>query len=162
VFLIMFKTGHALPLVVTRILRPRIGRGGHAEFPRNVSHSRTWQQPIHGLDSAGNSPRAKAFHVREQSESAFNPSQQSWPRTIHVRARATALIVREQAAAADAKCPQTVRSRDLSIYAEQSRTQPVRKHGLAKSCPRHCIAVSVSPPVQFAIRVQIIPSHVLI
>jgi len=158
----MFKTAQALPLRKRRTWCPRMSRGGCAEFPRNISHSWTWQRPVHGPDSARNRTRTGTFHDGAQSMLAFSPRQQSWPRTIHVHAQTTALIVREQTAATDAKCPQTVRSRDLSASVNSSRLQSICKLGLAENCPRHRIIVSVSPPIQFAIRVRIIPSHVLI
>lgn len=159
---IMFKTAHALPLVDTRILRPRSSRGESAECPREVCGlwPRTWQ--IRGLDSAGDRQRTGTFPVHELSVSAFSPRPQSRPQTIHVRAQATALIVREQAAAMDADCPQTVRSRELSMTENWSRTQSVREHGLAKSCSRLCMAVSVLPPIHFPVHFRIIPSHDLI
>ena len=158
-FLIMFKTGHALPLVVTRILRPRSSRGEGADCPREVCGSWPRTRQIRDLDSGGDRPRTKTFRVHELSVSAFSPRQQPCPQTIHVRAQATALIVREQAAAMDADCPQTVRSREQSTSANWSRTQSVRDRGLAKICPRRGIAVSVLPPIHFAIHVRIIPSH---
>lgn len=162
VFLIMFKTGHALPLRQRRTWCPRMNRGGHAECPRNISRSWTWHPPVHGLDSTGNRTRTGTFLVREQSATAFSPRQQSCPRTIHVHAEATALIVREQAAAADVKCPQTVRSRELSTSANWSRTQSVRDRGPATNYLRRCIAVSILPSIHFPVHVRIIPAHVLI
>jgi hypothetical protein len=159
VFLIMFKTGHALPLVVTRILRPRSSRGESADCPREVCGLWPQTRQIRDLDSGGDRPRTGTIHVHELSVSAFSPRQQSRPRTIHVRAQATASIVREQAAAVDADCPQTVRSHELSTTANWSRTQSVREHGLANSRPHRRIAVSILPPIHFPIHVRIIPSH---
>lgn len=158
----MFKTGQALPLRQRRTWCPRMSRGGHANYPRNISHSWTWHWPVHGLDSAGNRTRTGTFHVREQSATAFSPRQQSFPRTIHVHAQASASTVRERAAATDVNCPQTVRSREQSTSANWSRTQFVRDRGLAKNYPHRYIAVSIFPPIHFPIHVQIIPAHVFI
>jgi hypothetical protein len=162
VFLIMFKTGHALPLRERRTWCPRMNRGGSANCPRNISRSWTWHRPVHGLDSAGNRTWPRTFRVHGQSVSAFSPRQQSRPRTIHVHAQATALIVREQATAVDADCPQTVRSHELSTSANWSRPQSVRERGLAKCCPPRRIAVSILSPIHFLIHIQIISLHVLI
>ena len=151
----MFKTGHALPLVDTRFLRPRSRRGEHADCPREVCGSCPRTRQIRDLDSGGDRPRTETFRVHEQSVSAIN----SCPRSIHVPTQATASIVREQAAAVDAECPQTVRSRELSTSPNWSRTHSVRELGPAKNCPRRCIAVSVLPPIHFPIHVRIIPSH---
>jgi hypothetical protein len=158
----MFKTGHALPLRQRRTWCPRISRDGHAECPLYISRSWTWHRPVHGLDSAGNRTRTGTFRVREQSVTVFSPRQQSCPRTIHVPAQATASIVRERAAAADANCPQTVRSHELSTAANWSRTQFVRDRGLAKDYPHRCIAVSILPSVNFSVHIRIIPAHVLV
>jgi len=162
VFLIMFKTGHALPLRKRRTWCPRMSRGEHAERPRNINHSWTWHWPVHGLDSAGNRTRTRTFHVREQSATAFSPRQQSCPRTIHVHAKATASSVRERAAATDVNCPQTVRSREQSTSSNCPRTQFVRDRGLAKNYRHRCIAVSILPSINFPVHVRIIPDHVLI
>jgi hypothetical protein len=162
VFLIMFKTGHALPLRERRTWCPRMNRGGSSNCPRNINRSWTWHWPVHGLDSAGNRTWPGTFRVHGQSVSAFSPRQHSCPRTILVRAQAAALIVREQATAVDADCPQTVRSRELSTSANGSRPQSVRERGLAKCCPRRGIAVSSLSPIYFLVRVRIIPCHDLI
>ena len=161
-FVIMFKTGHALPLRERRTWCPRMNRGGRAAFPRNISRSWTRHRPVHGLDSAGNRTRTGTFRVREQSVSAFSPRQQSCPRTIHVHAQATASIVRERATAAEVNCPQAVRSHEQSTSANWSRTQFVRDRGLAKNYPHRCIAVSILPSIHFPVHVRIIPAHVLI
>jgi hypothetical protein len=162
VFLIMFNTGQALPLRERRTWCPRMSRGGHAEYPRKINRSWTWHWPVHGLDSAGDRTRTGTFRVREQSASAFSPRQQSWPRTIHVHAQATASIVREQATVADANCPQTVRSRDQSTSANWSRRDLSATVDRQRIDPRRCIAVSILPSINFPVHVRIIPAHVLI
>lgn len=161
-FLIMFKTGHALPLAGARLLRPRGSRGGHAEHPREVSGSwpRAWQ--IRDLDSAANGTRSQTVRVREQSVSAFSPRKQARPRTGRVLGNAADSTVREPAAATATLCPQTARSLELSASANWSRAQSVREHGLATNCPRRCIAVSILPPIIFPVRIQIIPAYDLV
>ena len=161
-FLIMFKTGHALPLAGARLLRPRGNRGEHAEYPRQVSGLSPRARQLRDHDSAENKTRTQTARVREQSVSAFSPRKQARPRTIHVRAQATALIVREQAVAVDADCPQTVRSRELSTSPNWSRTHSVRERGPAKNCPHHRIAVSILPPINFPVCIQTIPAYDLI
>jgi hypothetical protein len=158
----LFGRVEALPLRERRTWCPRMGRGGHAEFPRNINRSWTWHWPVHGLDSAGNRTRTGTFHVREQSATAFSPRQESCPRTIHVHAPATASIVRERAAATVVNCPQTVRSRELSTSANSSWTQSVRDRGLVNIYPCRRIAVSISPPIHFPIHLRLIPAYVLI
>ena len=161
-FLIMFKTRHALPLRKRRTWCPRMSRGRHAEYPRKINRSRTWHWPVHGLDSAGDRTRTGTVRVRKQSASVFSPRQQSWPRTIHVLAQAAASIVREQATVVDVNCPQTVRIREQSTSPNWSRTRFVRDRGLAKNYLHRCIAVSILPSINFPVHVRIIPAHVLI
>ena len=155
-FLIMFNTGQALPPRERRTWCPRMSRGGHAGFPRNIKRSWTWHWPVHGLDSAGDRTRTGTFRVREQSASAFSPRQQSWPRTIHVHAQATASIVREQATATGVDCPQKVRNREQSTFVNWSRTQFVRDRGPATIDPRPRIVVSAWVTANFPVFIQII------
>ena len=161
-FVIMFKTGHALPLRERRTWCPRMSRGGHAAFPRNMGRSWTWHWPVKGLDSAGNRTRTGTFRVREQSVSALSPRQQPCPRTIHVHAQAAASIVRQHSATADVNCPQTVHSHELSTSENWLRMQSVRRRGLARNYPQRCIVVSILPPINFPVHIRIIPAHVLI
>jgi len=162
VFLIMFKTGHALPLAGARLLRPRNNRGEHAELPRVVSGSWPRARQIRDLDSAGNGTRTQTVRVRELSVSAFSPRKQTRPRTGRVLGNAADSTVREPAAATATNCPQTVRSRELSTSANWSRAQSIREHGLATNCPRRCIAVTILPPIHFPVRIQPIPAYDLI
>jgi hypothetical protein len=161
-FVIMFKTGHALPLRKRRTWCPRMSRGGHAEYPSKINRSWTWHWPVHGLDSAGDRTRTGTFRVREQAAYAFSPQQQSWPRTIHVHAQATDSIVRHQETVADENCPQTVRSREQSASPNWPRTRFVRDRGPAKNRLHRCIAVSILPSVNFPVHVRIIPAYDLI
>ena len=161
-FLIMFKTGHALPLAGARLLRPRGSRGERSEYPREVSGAwpRTWQ--IRDRDSVGERPCPRTVHVLELSMSAFSPRKQARPRTVRVLGSAAVSTVRESAAATGSNCPQTVRSRELSTSPNSSRTQFVREHGSATNCPRRCIAVSILPPINFPVCIQTIPAYDLI
>ena len=161
-FLIMFKTGHALPLAGARLLRPRSSRGEHAECPHEVSGSWPRARQIRDHDSAENKTRTQTARVREQSVSAFSPRKQARPRTGRVLGNAADLAVRESAAATDSNCPQTVRSRELSTSPNWSRTHSVRERGPAKNCPHHRIAVSILPPINFPVCIQTIPAYDLI
>ncbi len=161
-FLIMFKTGHSLPLAGARLLRPRGSRGERAEQPREVSGAWPRARQIRDPDSAVNRTRTQTVRVREQSMSAFSPRKQARPGTVHVLGHATASTVREPAVAADSNCPQLVRSRELSTSANWSRAQSVRDASLARNCPRRCLAVSILPPTQFPVHIHFIPAHVLV
>ena len=161
-FLIMFKTGHALPLAGARLLRPRGSRGEHAEYPREVSGSWPRARQIRDLDSVVNRTRTQTVRVREQSMSAFSPRKQARPRKGRVLGNAAASTVRESAAATDSNCPQTVRSRELSTSSNWSRAQSVRERGPATNCRRGCIAVSILPPIIFPVHIHITPAYDLV
>lgn len=158
-FLIMFKTGHALPLAGARFLRPRMSLGEHAEHPREVIGSWPRARQIRDHDSAANKTRTQTVHVLELSMSAFSPRKQARPQTVRVPGNAAASTVRESAAATDSNCPQTVRSRELSTSAYSARPRTVREPRLAKNCPHHRIAVSILPPINFPVHVQTITAY---
>ena len=158
----MFNRGHALPLDLTRLLRPRISRGRHAERPREISVP--WPEPwhVHDRSPVGNSPRTRFIRVREQSMSALSPRPQARSHAVRIRKRITVSTVRGQALVADTTCPQTVRSLALSRSANSSQTSIRRDPRLARNCPRRRILVSISSPARFLVRVRNIPSYVLI
>jgi len=162
VFLIMLKTGHALPLAGARLLRPRSSRGEHAEYPREVSGSWPRARQIRDRDSVGERTCPRTFHVRRLSVSAFSPRKQACPRTIRVLGKALASIVRKSAAVTDLNCPHTVRSRELSTSANSQRPRTVRERGLVKNYPLRCIAVAILPPIHFQVRIQNSPAYDII
>jgi hypothetical protein len=67
-----------------------------------------------------------------------------------------ASIIRERATAANANCPQTIRSREQSTFANWSRTQFVRDRGPATIDLRPRIVVSAWVTANFQVFVQII------
>lgn len=158
----MFKTGHALPLVGTRFLRPRGSRGEGAERPREGCGSWPQARIIRELDSAVIRTQAQTVRVPEQSMSAFSPRPQSRPRSICELDHRRASTVREPAAATGLNCPQTVRRLELCAAANSPCPRIVRKPGPAKSWPRRRIVVSISPPIYFLVRFRITPAYVLV
>ena len=165
VFLNVFNMMYALPLDLTRLLRPRISRGRHAERPREISVP--WPEPwhVHDRSPVGNSPRTRFIRVREQSLSAHSPRPQARSQTVRIRERITVSTVRGQALAADTNCPQTVRSLAPSMSANWSRPRIRRDPGLARNCPRRRILVSLSSPAHVPVRLRYnlsFPSYVLL
>jgi len=161
----MFNRGHALPLDLTRLLRPRISRGRHAERPREISVP--WPEPwhVHDRSPVGNSPRTRFIRVREQSMSAHSPRPQARSHTVRIRKRITVSTVRGQALAADTTCPETVRSLALSMSANSARPRIRRDPRLARNCPRRRILVSLSSPAHVPVRLRFnlsFPSYVLL
>ncbi len=155
----MFNTGHALLLPGGRFLSPRHGHEVCAEQSCKVTGSWPQTRHIHENKLVQDRTQPRIGHVRKQSVTALKPRQQSRSQTVRVRAQATASIVREQAAAADVNCPQTVRSRGQSTFANWSRTQFVRDCGPAKSDPRRRIVVSTWASANFPVCIQIFPPY---
>ena len=161
-FLIVFKTGHALPLAGARLLRPRSNRGEHAEQPCGVCGSLPRARQIRDLDSAEDRTRTQTVRVREQSTSALSPRKQARPQTGRVFGDTADSTAREPATATDSIYPPTVLSRGLSMPANWSRAQSVPERGLATNSPRRCIAVSILPPISFPVRIHFIPAYDLV
>ena len=161
----MFNIGHARPLDVTRILCPRIGRGEHAERPREINVP--WPEPwhVHKLSLVGNSPRTRFVRVRELSMSALSPRPQARSQTVRIREHIAISTVRDQALAADTNCPQTVRSLAPSMSANSSRPRIRRDPRLARNCPRRLMLASILWPARFPVRLRFIlsfPTYVLL
>ena len=165
VFLNVFNMMYALPLDLTRLLRPRMSRGRHAERPREISVP--WPEPwhVHDRSPVGNSPRTRFIRVRELSMSALSPRPQARSHTVRIRKRITVSTVRGQALVADTNCPQTVRSLAPSMSANSSRPRIRRDPRLARNCPRRLMLASILWPARFPVRLRFIlsfPSYVLL
>ncbi len=161
----MFNRGHALPLGFTRLLGPRMSRGGHAECPRGINVPWPEHWPVHDRGPVGNSPRTRFVRVREQSMSALSPPTQARSQPGRIRERITVSTVRGKALVADIHCPQTVRSLAPSMSANSSRPSIRRDPRLARNCPRHLMLASILWPARFPVRLRFIlsfPSYVLL
>jgi hypothetical protein len=158
----MFKTGQALPLVLTRFLCPRISRGEYLKGPRDID--RLWPQSrqIREQEQSENRTLTRSMRVREQSMSAVTPCPQSRSQTVRIRERITVSTVREQALATDTSRPQTVRSLELSTSVNSSRSRILRELQRARNAPRRRIRISTWSPARFPIRIRIIPFYVRI
>jgi len=159
VFPIMFKSGQALLLPGGRSWSPRHGRETGAEQPRNVTDSWPQTRHFHDIKPVQDRTQPRIGHVHDQSVIPFNPRRESHPRTVRVRAQATASIVREQAVAADVNRPHTIRSLKQSSPANWPRTQFVRDRGPAKSNTRRCIGVSAWASANFPVFIHIISPY---
>ena len=104
---ITFKRGHALPLVGTRILRPRRRRGEATRCPRVMAGSWPVAQRIHVRDLAANRTRTQTMRNQRQSVSAFYPRQLTRLRIFHDLEKSSSLLVHEHAAATDESLPLT-------------------------------------------------------
>lgn len=158
-FQIMFNSGQALLLPGGRFSGPRHGRAAGAEQPRTVTSSWPQTRHFHKIEPVQGRTQPRVSHVREQSETACNPSHQSHPRTVRVHAQASASINREEAMAAVVNRPQSIRSLKQSSSANWSQTQFVRNRRPAKRNPRRRIAVSAWASASFPVFIQIIAPY---
>ena len=158
----MFKTGQALPLVLTRFLRPRISRGEYPNRPRDIDRSWPRTRQIRDQEQSQITMHTHTIRVREQSMSALSPRPQSRSQTGSIREPIAASSVREQASAVDTHCPRTVHNPGLATSANSSRTGILREPGLERNCPRRRILVSTQSPTRFQVHIRIIPFYVLI
>ena len=110
---------------------------------------------IRELEQSPSGTRKRIVRGHKQSVSTDSPRQQAHSQTVRGLAQAMASIIRERATAANLNCPQTVRSREQSTFANWSRTQFVRDRGLATIDPRPRIVVSAWVTANFPVFIQI-------
>jgi hypothetical protein len=114
---------------------------------------------IRELEQSPSGTRKRIVGGHKQSVSTDSPRQQAHSQTVRGLAQAPASVVRERATAANANCPQTVRSRGQSKFANWSRTQFVRNRGPATIDPRHRIVVAAWVSANFPVFIQIISPY---
>ena len=155
-FLIMFNRRHALPLVGTRLLRPRIDRGGGAECLLKVAGSWPVTRRIRDLDSVVKQTCTQTMRGGGQSMSSFNPRQQACPRMFHDLDESSSLLVPEQAVLTDTNHLQPVRAHELFTSADVSHSRNIQalRHD-AKWLHRRIVA-SILAPVNFPVQIQTI------
>ena len=158
----MFKTGQALPLVLTRFLRPRISRGEYSKGTRDIDRSWPRTRHIREQEQSENITLTRPMRVRKQSMSALSPRPQSRSQTDRIRERIAVSPVQGQTSSVDTHCPRTVHSPGLATSANSSRSGILREPRLARNCPRRRILISMQSPARFQVRIRIIPSYVLI
>jgi len=159
VFLIVFKTRHALLLPGGRILRPPCGRNQDAEQARRISDS--WPQTRHDrereLIQVRTQPRV--VRVREQSAHADIPRQRAELQSVHNRDSKTASAGSGQALALDARRPNTVRVRGLVTNMSVACLGTFPALQRAMDCPRSRIVPDFAPAVSFPLHIHMIPSY---
>lgn len=158
----MIKTGQALPLVATRILRPRMSRGAGTEQPRNSSARRPRQWPVREPDSATGRAQSRKSPEREQSAIAFCPRPQTRQGIVLSRGLTSASTVHEQAVATTSACPRSVHDREKSASVITTVAASVHRLGATMPQPPRHIHLSVSPPTEFPVHIQFIPAYGLV
>ena len=161
-FLIMFRTGHALLLPGGRFLSPRSGRGESARQPRNIGDSWSQTRPFHEHEQAQCRTWTRIIRVREQSKYMFCPHPRARQGTGRIRALSTAFTRHSQELAAYIQCPQTVRRHEWSTPISLPQTNIGLVFQQATNRPRHRISVSIFPPTSFPVHIHSIPIYVLL
>jgi hypothetical protein len=167
----MFNRGQALPLDSTRILRPRISRGGDAEYPRgSMFHSQTTgvstttvrSRTVHGHDLSvcANSPQT----VHKHSICANSPRTQarSQPGRIreHVHPSNSPRTGISRGHKLSATFPTTVHILELSTSSISARFQTRSDPTLASERTCWRVLVSAARAMKFSMPACIIPAHV--
>jgi hypothetical protein len=156
----MFNRGHALPLVLTRFLRPRIGRGANAEYPRGslfhgqndgLSTTAVRSGTVHDLDLSvsAKSPRSRTVRQHRHGHNQDASANMS-----------TSQTVREQTSAAVTNCPHTVRILELSTSSISPRLQTRYDPTLASERPGRRVLASAARALKFFMATCIIRAHV--
>ena len=158
----MIKTGQALPLVATRILRPRMNRGAAAEKPCNSSALRPRQSPVREPDSATVRARSRKSPEREQSAVAFCPRPQSRQRIVRVHEPATDRSGQGQAKAMSSICPRSVRDAVMSASTNRPQPRADRDSSSTRSPALHRLCVATAPPTEFPVHIHHAPTYDLI
>jgi len=161
-FLIVFETGHAFPLVSTRFLCPRIRRGASGARPRNVLCRRPPSRPICGLEQALCRTSPHPLHVREQSVSTHSPQTAPRRRTVRVCGQIEDATVPEPMWYAVENGPKTGNRPRPSTFSVAPLAGTGREPRSPGKCTLRRIAVFVFPPVTFSIPIRKAPPHVLI
>ena len=158
----MIKAGQALPLVATRILRPRMSRGAGTEQPRNSSAQRPRQWPVREPDSATVRAQSRKSPEREQSAVAFCPRPQSRQRIVRVHESSTDQSGQGQAKAMSSICPCSVR--DTGMSASTNRPQPRADQDSSSTRPPalHRLCVATAPTTEFPVHIHHAPAYDLI
>jgi len=162
VFLIMFRTGQALPLPLGTFLRPRIGRVVLAERAGNIGGSWPQMRQFHEHGQSQCRTWTRIIRVCEQSTSVFCPQPRVRKQTVHIRELSTAFTGCNRELAVALQCPQSVHRLELSTPMNLPQTGIGRAFQQATNRPRHRITVSFLPPTSFPVHIQIIPNYVLI
>jgi hypothetical protein len=158
VFLIIFKTGHALLLPRGRFLSPRSDRGLDAGCPRHSPASRPWPCPVRNRVQSENSPHPRHDRGRVQSVTISWPCPHPRPQLVHIRGRVRTANVRTQPVSVNSPCPRPVRSRAQSMTVSSPCSCPVRDRVESATCPGHgCIAYALR-----TIHLQTLSAHVRI
>lgn len=159
---IMFDTGQALPLVVTRILRPRMSREVDAQQPRIRGGQRPRQGPVRDRALARGRAHSRKDQNRGQTADAGSPYPQSRQQIVRVRELAAGQNSRDQATVTNVIRPSSVRDDRMSATTNWPQPRADRKSSANGTLAVHQLCVSIAPLTEFPVRIQHAPAHDLI
>ena len=158
-FLIVFKTRHALLLPGGRILRPPCGRNQGAEQSRRISDSWPQTRLGHERELIQVRTQSRVVRVREQSAHADIPRQRAGLQSVQNHDSKTVSTGSGQALALDVRRPNTVRVRGLAAKMNLVCLGTFLARQRAMDYPRSRIVADFVPAVSFPLHIQIIPSY---
>ncbi len=161
-FRITFKTGQALPLVVTRILRPRMSREVDAQQPRIRGGQRPRQEPVRDRELATGRAHSCKDQKRGRATDTGRPYPQSRQQIVRVRKLAPGQNSRDQATVTDVIRPGSVHDAGMSATTNWPQPRADRKSSVTQTLAVHRLSVSIAPPTEFLVRIQHAPTHDLI
>ena len=158
-FLITFKTGHALLLPGGRFLNPRMGRETGAKQSRMIKDS--WPQTRLGHERRLVWSRAqpRILHLHEQSSTTFIPHQRMRRQSVRSRDLESVLTRYKQTLASDINSPRTVCIRELTTSINPAWLAPFPVLQPATSRSRSRIVPTYARPVSFPVQIKVHPFH---
>jgi hypothetical protein len=152
VILILFNTGHALPLVGTRILRPRIDRGLDAEYPPEKVARRPRRQSVRGPSAAMQCARFHPIVEIGYSLVVVNPRSPQCLRTV--RALATSLSWLGIGQALSQTVIHIIHGHEpsMTVVPREARTGSV--HELSHDQSWRRLSIGFGTPVRFPVHIQ--------
>jgi hypothetical protein len=151
---ITFKGGQALPLVVTRILRPRMSREVDAQQPRMSAGQRPRQEPVRDRELAPGRAHSRKEQKRGQAADAGSPYPHSRQQIVRVREQAAGQNSRDQATVTDVIRPSSVRDDRMSASTDTPQPRAGRKSSANGTLAVHRLSVSIALPTEFPVRIQ--------
>lgn len=147
----LFHT-QALPLVETRILRPRMSRELDAQQPRASHGPQPRTRLVHGCGLATGRAQLRNATGHGPATEMFSPRPQSRQQIVRVHDQATDRAGHGQATVSSSDCPRPVRGAGMSASANRLQSRLVQELASARPLTVHRLSVSSTQPTQFPLK----------
>ncbi len=127
-----------------------------------MNHSRPQTRQIREHGQAADRPQLRLIHVRAQSAAASRTRQRARQQSVRSPDKDTASTRSQMTTARAANGPQTGRNLGFPTSAASFLNNTGREPKQAKNCPGGRIAVAISPPISFLVRIRYNPAYVLL